>query len=206
MFVAELFESAIQKTVVILPGGFHPFHPGHLSLYTSAQKQFPAADIYYASTNDKSQRPFDFADKQILATIAGVPAGRFVQVKSPFQAKEIVDKYDPASTAVIFARSAKDKDEPPFAGGVKKDGSASYLQLFKGNPAPASQHAYMAYLPVLPFKAGASGITSATQIREKWPTADAAGKMQIAKDLYPASPKVAAKILDKYISEGMYVN
>ena len=89
MYIAELFEAKAQKTLVILPGGFHPFHPGHLSLYTAAQRAFPNADIYYAATNDKSARPFDIADKARLAEIIGVPRGHFVQVKSPFQAKEI---------------------------------------------------------------------------------------------------------------------
>ena len=56
MLIFELFEAQSLKTVVILPGGFHPFHPGHLSLYQSAQKAFPGADIYYAATNDKSER------------------------------------------------------------------------------------------------------------------------------------------------------
>jgi glycerol-3-phosphate cytidylyltransferase-like family protein len=42
MLIFELFEAKpALKTVVILPGGFHPFHPGHLSLYQSAQKMFP---------------------------------------------------------------------------------------------------------------------------------------------------------------------
>lgn len=203
MFLMELFEEVQKKTVVILPGGFHPFHPGHLSLYQSAQKSFPGADIYYAATDDKSQRPFNFADKQTLATISGVPKGHFVQVKSPFQAKEIVGNYDPDSTVVIFARSEKDKDKPPFAGGIKKDGTPSYLQAYTDHPEAASKHAYMVYLPTIEFKAGTSGITSATQIREKWPVADAATKERIAQDLYPADPEQAQSILDKYLGEGV---
>jgi glycerol-3-phosphate cytidylyltransferase-like family protein len=201
MFISELIEArAALKTVVILPGGFHPFHPGHLSLYKSAQKMFPGADIYYAATNDKSQRPFDIADKAKLAQIAGVPAGHFVQVTSPFQAKEIVSKYDPDSTVVVFARSEKDKNEAPFAGGVKKDGSPSYLQHWNNKPQPLSKHGYMAYLPTVQFPAGPSGITSATQIRNMWPIADEKQKQNIVKDLYPANPKVAMQILNKYLA------
>ena len=73
MFVIDLFESSVQKTVVIMPGGFHPFHPGHASLYQSAQKAFPGADIYVAATDDTSERPFPFELKQKLAGFAGVP-------------------------------------------------------------------------------------------------------------------------------------
>jgi hypothetical protein len=200
MLIFELFEAKpALKTVVILPGGFHPFHPGHLSLYKSAQKMFPGADIFYAATNDKSQRPFDIADKAALAQIAGVPRGHFVQVTSPFQAKEIVSQYDPASTVVVFARSEKDRDEPPRAGGVKKDGSPSYLQLWDSKPLPMSQHGYMAYLPTVEFPAGPSGVTSATQIRNMWPQANPQQKAAIVQDLYPGNPEAATQILDKYL-------
>jgi glycerol-3-phosphate cytidylyltransferase-like family protein len=202
MFIFELFEARpALKTVVILPGGFHPFHPGHLSLYQSAEKMFPGADIYYAATNDKSQRPFDIKDKAALAQIAGVPPGHFVQVTSPFQAREIVSKYDPNTTAVVFARSEKDRNEPPRAGGTKKDGSSSYLQLWDGKPKPLNQHGYMAYLPTVQFSAGPSGVTSATQIRNMWPNANAKQKADIVKDLYPGNPRAATKILDKYLHE-----
>lgn len=200
MLIFELFEAKpAQKTVVILPGGFHPFHPGHLSLYTSAQKAFPGADIYYASTNDKSERPFDFADKAALAQIAGVPKGHFVQVKSPFQAKEIVQNYDPASTVLVFARSEKDKNEAPFAGTIKKDGTPGYLQHYTKDALPMSQHGYMAYLPTIQFPAGPSGVSSATQIRTMWPKASPEQKAEITQDLYPKNPQAAQQILDKYL-------
>jgi GNAT superfamily N-acetyltransferase len=204
MYIAELFEAKALKTLVILPGGFHPFHPGHLSLYKSAAKAFPGADIYYAATNDKSERPFDITDKARLAQIAGVPEGHFVQVKSPFQAREITQNYDPNTTVLVFARSEKDRNEPPQAGGVKKNGEPSYLQPYtKGDLAPMSQHGYMVYLPTVQFDAGPSGVTSATQIRTMWPRADDAQKQDIVNDLYPRNPQVAKQILDKNLGGGL---
>jgi hypothetical protein len=200
MYIAELFEARSLKTLVILPGGFHPFHPGHLSLYTAAQQAFPGADIYYAATNDKSERPFDIADKARLAEIIGVPRGHFVQVKSPFQAREITANYDPNTTVVVFARSEKDRNEPPQAGGVKKNGEPAYLQPYAKNPAPMSQHGYMVYLPTVEFDAGPSGVTSATQIRNMWPRANEAQKQEIVADLYPRDPGTARQILDKNLS------
>jgi hypothetical protein len=197
MFIADLFEATSKKTLVILPGGFHPFHPGHFSLYQSAQQAFPKADIYYASTNDKNQRPFDFSDKARLAEIAGVPAGHFVQVKSPFQAKEIVDQYDANNTVLIFARSEKDRAEPPRAGGVKKNGEPSYLQPIGKTLKPLSQHGYMAYLPTVEFT---GGITSASEIRNQWPGATPQQRRAWAKELYPADPVAAQHILDKYLA------
>ena len=204
MFITELFEAAQQKTLVIIPGGFHPFHPGHLSLYRSAQRAFPGATIVYAATDDQKERPFAFVDKEKLAAIAGVPERAFQLVKSPFVAREITQNFDPNTTVLIFARSEKDRDEPPRPGGVKKNGEPSYLQPYaKGDLAPMTQHGYMAYLPTVQFDAGPSGVTSATQIRNMWPQADDAQKNAIIADLYPRNPAVARQILDKYLGGGL---
>jgi cytidyltransferase-like protein len=200
MFISELFEAQTRQTLVLIPGGFHPFHPGHLSLYRSAEAAFPGATIVYVATDDRKDRPFPFAEKQKLAQIAGVKPDHFQLVRSPFVAKEVTDKFDPNNTVLIFARSEKDRNEHPKAGGVKKDGSPSYLQPYtKGNLAPMSQHGYMAYLPVVQFDAGPSGVTSATQIREMWPQANDAQKNEIVTDLYPKNPRVAKQILDTYL-------
>jgi hypothetical protein len=189
MFVAELFEataSPIKKTLVIMPGGFHPFHQGHMSLYNSAVKAFPGADVYIASTDDRSTRPVPFITKQQLSQYAGVPAGHFIQVKSPFQAKEITQHYDPGTTALIFVRSDKDRGEPPVPGGNKKDGTPAYLQPYDKRPAPMSQHGYIAYLPTVKFSVGKRGMTSASEIRSVWPTLNPKQQTALIQKLYPA--------------------
>jgi cytidyltransferase-like protein len=191
-----------MKKVVIIPGGFHPFHAGHLALYQAAQRAFPNADVYVAATNDTSQRPFPFKIKEKLAQLAGVQPGHFVQVKSPFQATEITSKYDPDNTVVIFARSEKDRNKPPQAGGVKKDGTPSKLQLLNDNPEPMSKHVYMTYLPTVKF---GPGMTSATEIRTAWPTLDGRRKTALVMSLYPktrTNPELAqtvVKMLDTAI-------
>jgi len=185
-----------MTTVVIMPGGFHPFHPGHLALYQSAQRTFPDADVYVAATNDKSDRPFDIADKQKIAYAAGVEHGHFVQVKSPFQAMEITSQYNPDRDTVIFVRSEKDANSPPKAGGVKKDGSPSYLQPLLGarRLEPFSKHAYMAYLPTIEFGPGA--FTSASEIRAAWPTLTPKRKLALVMSLYPTTQRDPAGAQD----------
>lgn len=187
MFVSELFEdhSDITKTVVVIPGGYHPLHPGHVSLYQKVVQQMPQADVYMAATDDRSERPFPFAVKHQLAVIAGIPADRFVLVKSPFNPREITSKYDPETTALVIVRSEKDRTEPPIPGGTKKDGSPSYLQPVSEQLEPMSVHGYMAYLPTIEFKAGPQGMTSATQIRTAWPNSSPEIQAQIVADLYP---------------------
>ena len=186
-----------MTTVVIMPGGFHPFHAGHLALYQSAQRAFPDAEVFVAATNDTSARPFPFAVKEKLAKLAGVEPGHFVQVKSPFRAEEITSKFDPNKDTVIFVRSEKDAGKPPQGGGMKKDGTPAYLQPLLGAKRlePFAKHAYMAYLPTVEF---GPGMTSATEIRGAWPTLNDKRKTALVMSLYPATqsnPKLAATVV-----------
>lgn len=197
--------------IVIMPGGFHPFHAGHAALYNSAREAFPDAEVYVAATNDTSSRPFPFAVKEKLAKLAGVESGHFVQVKSPFQAQEITSKFDPAQDQLIFVRSEKDATKPPQAGGVKKDGTPSYLQPFAGQKQlqPFNKHAYMAYLPTVEF---GPGMTSATEIRTAWPQLNEKRKTALVMSLYPKTQnniKLAqnvVKLLDSAIVESDQLN
>ena len=195
-----------MKQLVIMPGGFHPFHAGHYALYQSAQQAFPGADIKVAATNDTSQRPFPFKIKEKLAQLAGVKPGDFYQVKSPFRAEEITKNYNPEDTELIFVRSEKDAAKPPQAGGNKKDGNPAYLQPLAGQDVlyPMNKHAYMAYLPTVEF---GPGMTSATEIRTAWPTLNDKRKTALVMSLYPktqTNPKLAAnvvKMLDTAIGD-----
>jgi len=186
-----------------MPGGFHPFHAGHAALYKSAVKAFNNADTYVAATNDTKTRPFPFAIKEKLAKLAGVADEHFVQVKSPFQAKEITQHYNPDEDVLIFVRSEKDKTEQPKPGGTKKDGSPAYFQPWTGkNLQPFSKHAYIAYLPTVEF---GPGITSASEIRDAWPTLNDKRKTAMVMSLYPTTqknPKLAANVV-KMLDMGM---
>lgn len=172
-----------MKKLVIIPGGFHPFHAGHKALYDAAREAFPSADVYVAATADTSTRPFPFEVKQKLARMAGIDGHRFIQVKSPFQAREITQHYDPNDTVLIFARSEKDRETQPQAGAIKRDGTPGYLQPYKRNGLePMSKHGYMVYLPTVQF---GPGMTSATEIRAKWPTMEPEQKIRLVNQLYP---------------------
>ena len=194
-----------MSTIVIMPGGFHPFHAGHYALYKSAVEAFPNADVYVAATDAKTERPFPFSIKEKLAKVAGVPPGKFVQVKSPFKSEEITQHYDPNRDVLIFVRSEKDRDESPKPGGTKKDGSPSYFQPYNPkNLQPFSRHAYFAYLPTVEF---GPGIKSATEIRNAWPNLNDRRKTALVMSLYPATQKNQrlAEIVVKLLDAGMGV-
>jgi len=186
-----------------MPGGFHPFHAGHAALYQSALKAFPNADVYVAATNDTKTRPFPFEIKEKLAKVAGVQDGHFVQVRSPFQAKEITQNYDPEQDVLVFVRSEKDRDEQPKPGGTKKDGSPAYFQPYTGKDLePFGKHGYIAYLPTVEF---GPGIKSATEIRNVWPKLDDRRKLAMVMSLYPKAQenqKLAQNIV-KMLDLGM---
>jgi hypothetical protein len=193
-----------MKKLVVMPGGFHPFHAGHAALYRQARETFPDADVFVAATDDTSTRPFPFAVKEKLAKLAGVQPGRFVRVKSPFRAEEITQGYDANDTVLIFVRSSKDQDKPPKPGGVKRDGSPAYLQPLSDDPRPMTQHGYMAYLPTVEF---AGGLTSATEIRSRWPGLSDRNKQAMVMTMYPrtkGNARLAATVV-KLLDSAMVV-
>ena len=186
-----------MTTVVIMPGGFHPFHAGHAALYQSERRAFPDAEVFVAATNDTSARPFPCSVNEKLARLAGVEPRHFVQVKSPFRAEEITQNFNPDRDVVIFIRSEKDAGKPPMPGGVKKDGTPGYLQPLMGAKSlePFVQHAYMAYLPTVEF---GPGMTSATEIRTAWPQLNEKRKLALVMSLYPttqSNPTLAKNVV-----------
>ena len=188
-----------MKKLVIIPGGFHPYHAGHKALYDAAREAFPSAEVYVAATDDTTGRPFPFKTKKFLAQQAGIPGNRFIQVKSPFSAEEITQHFDPNETQLIFVRSEKDRDQRPQPGqpgqiitrGPRK-GLAPYLQPYRRNGLePMKDHAYMTYLPTVQF---GPGMTSATEIRAKWPGMDEKQKSALVQVLYPLTAGNDAKV------------
>lgn len=178
-----------------------------MALYNAAREAFPSADVFVAATADTSTRPFPFAVKKFLAQQAGVPGNRFIQVKSPFRAEEIMQMYDPSDTQLIFVRSKKDQQKPPQAGGVKRDGAAAYLQPYKRTGLePFAKHGYLLYLPTVQF---GPGMTSATEIRAKWPEMTPAEKVSLVQTMYPSTMAKAAaagkivSMLDEIIGQGV---
>ena len=192
-----------MRKLVIMSGGFHPFHAGHRDLYLAAKEKFPDAKIVVGTTDDTSERPFPFEIKQALAQLAGVPKSDFVLVNRQFSALEPAIaarvKGQEGDTALIFVRSDKDRGTHPMPpqrdaqgnlplvtrGARKGQPVSDYLEYYEGNEdrlEPMTKNAYMDYLPVREF---GSGMTSATQIRNSWPGMSAEQKQKLVNDMYP---------------------
>jgi hypothetical protein len=197
MFLRELYEAKARRIVAVMPGGFHPFHPGHKSLYDWAVKTFGKANVYVAATNDTKARPFPFEVKKKLAAMAGVPESNFMQVKSPFNNREYADLLDD-NTALVFVRSQKDKSEQPLPDQTKKNGEPGYLRTYTGKDLnTADEMGYMAYGPTINFDFSGMQIKSASELRATWPEMSDEDKLKAAKLMYGNGAEVAVKLLDQ---------
>lgn len=192
-----------MQKIVLMSGGFHPFHAGHAELYRAARENFPDATVLVGATNVQEKRPFPFEIKRMLAKLAGVPEENFLQVSRQFSG------LDPAlapyiqgkknQTVLIFLRSDKERGRQPLPPTRDAKGNlplvtkgpragqpvSDYLKYYEGNEnnlRPMTKHAYMAYLPVKEFGAG---LTSASEIRNHWPSWTHNEKMDLVKNMYP---------------------
>jgi hypothetical protein len=197
MLLRELYEAKAKHIVAVMPGGFHPFHPGHKSLYDWAVKTFGQKNVYVAATNDTAARPFPFDVKKKLASMAGVPESNFIQVKSPFNAMSYQDIVDD-NTALVFVRSQKDKAEQPLPDQTKKNGEPGYLRTYTGKDLnTADEMGYMAYGPTINFDFSGMQIKSASELRAAWPEMSDEDKLKAAKLMYGNGAPVAVKLLDQ---------
>lgn len=164
---------------VLYPGRFQPMGRHHFKSYVHLTRQFGSANVYIVTSDDRTppKSPFTFKQKQQIANEYGVPKNRFVQVKSPYRAIELVSTF-PKDTVLIFAVGAKDmKEDPRFTVGKLKSGKDSYFQLYADNMSnlrPYTEHGYLYVLPHVEIKIPKFGEMSGTALRSVLATADIA--------------------------------
>jgi hypothetical protein len=181
-----------MNLLVVFPGRFHPFHLGHKASYDYLTKKYGADSVYIATSNVQAPAtsPFSYSDKVAMMTKLGVPASHVVQVRNPYQAKEITDSLpDPGNTALIFAISEKDMagEGARFKFGTKKNGDPSYMQPLPEHLErlqPLTQHAYVDIAPTVNFQVRGADANSASEIRQRYIKGSAADRDQIITDLY----------------------
>lgn len=99
-----------MKLIGIYPGRFQPPHKGHYKVYEYLKKMVGEDNAYVATSNfvKVPDSPLSFSDKQQMWAKYKVPSDKIVQVNSPYQAKEILDKYNQDNTAALFLVGKKD--------------------------------------------------------------------------------------------------
>lgn len=189
MFVTELFEGNQAQIKVIYPGRFQPFHKGHAAVYKHLVQQYGADNVFIVTSDktDNDKSPFSFEEKKRMMVLTGIDASKVVQSTQPYRATEIVSKFDPATTILLFAVSEKDMAEDPrFQFAPKKDGSPSYFQAFTdiSQCNPLNKHAYMITVPTFEFQVLGASANSASQIRAQFASSDEATQQKIVADLF----------------------
>ena len=169
-------EQNIKTIVVIYPGRFQPMGRHHAETYKKLSAKFGKSNTYIA-TSDKvklPKSPLNFKEKRKVIFKHGI--GNVIQVKNPYQATEITSKYDPETTAVLFAVGAKDMQEDPrFRIGTKKDGTPGYFQSYEENKnilQPYTQHGYLIVAPHVKIDIPGFDEMSGTTLRKVLATAD----------------------------------
>jgi hypothetical protein len=191
--------------LVIYPGRFHPFHLGHKASYDYLVNKFGADAVYVATSNVQAPvtSPFSYSDKVTMMTRLGIPASHVVQVRNPYQAREIYDNIpDRDDTALIYAISEKDMmgDGARFKFGTKRNGEPSYMQPMPENIKqlkPLTQHAYVSVTPTVDFKVQGVDANSASQIRQLYIKGSDADRNNIIADLYGAVDTELRDIFDQ---------
>ena len=205
MFIRDLYEAPAKRIVAIMAGGFHPFHPGHKSLYDWSVKTFGKENVYVAATNDTITRPFPFDVKKKLASMAGVPADRFIQINtSPFNVKAYTNLLDD-NTALVFIRSDKDRNEEPLPDKMKIDRKTKqltneprYIRSWTGKDVKThDEMGYIAYGPTIDFDFSGMQIKSASELRSTWPNMSDEDKHKAAALMYGDGHDEAVQLLDK---------
>jgi len=165
-----LNESQIKTVVVIYPGRFQPMGKHHAEVYKKLASRFGKSNTYIA-TSDKvalPKSPLTFNEKKRVINKHGIT--NVIQVKNPYQSAEITSKYDPETTAVLFAVGKKDMmEDPRFKVGFKKNGEPSYFQYYddnKDNLLPYTKHGYLYVAPHVSLNVPGYGEMSGTILRQ----------------------------------------
>lgn len=195
---------SVKKIIAIYPGRFQPFSKHHAEAFEWLISKF-GKDCYIATTNkiDGDKSPLNFEEKKQIIDKFGYGAN-LVQVKNPYDAKEITSKFDPKSTAVVYMVGKKDMEESPrFSMQPKKDGSASYFKPYTEDESKLEgleRHGYLIVAPHINIDIPGIGEMSGTNMRKAL-SADVSD--QEYKKLFTGvfgwyDPKIAKMVKDKF--------
>ena len=107
--IAKLNEAKqIKKVIGVFGGRFQPFHSGHAATYDWLKGRVDEAYITTSNIKQPPRHPMNFSEKVRHMTKMGIPRNRIIQETSPYVAKNLLRKYDPETTAVVYVVGGKD--------------------------------------------------------------------------------------------------
>ena len=165
-------DSPIKNIVAIYPGRFQPMGRHHAAVYEWLSGKFGKSNTYIA-TSDKvalPKSPLNFREKFQVIRKHGIT--NVSQEKNVYAPENILKKYNPETTAVVFVYGKKDAGRLNY---TKKDGTPGYFQDFeksKANLKGYETHGYVVIAPHIELKIPGFGEMSGTTLRAALATAD----------------------------------
>ena len=196
-----------MKILAVYPGRFQPFHKGHGMVYKWLKNKFGNATIATSNKVEAPKSPFNFDEKKKMMTLAGVTPSDVQQVTNPYIAKEILRQHDPDTTVLVFAVSEKDMQEDPrFSFKPTRTGKPGYLQPYpkdgKGVEPfgdPERPRGYVIVTPTFQFDVLGKPMTSASEFRKEFASADEDTQKKMVKDLFGKYDASVHRLMDKKI-------
>jgi hypothetical protein len=153
-------EKKIKKVVGIYGGRYQPFGLHHKKTFEWLKKQVDVAYITTSNIKTPPKHPFNYKEKVRHMTKMGIPKNRIINERSPYVAKNVLNKYDSETTAVIYIFGEKDAGR--LAGGTKKSGGKTYYQDYKKNKKNLQgyeEHGYILTAPHVSVKVGGKEVS-----------------------------------------------
>ena len=178
-----LNKDSIRKVIGIYPGRFQPAGVHHYKTYKWLEGKFDKAYVATSNKTDATKSPMNFKEKKMIWTKHGVK--NVTKVKNPYVCEEILKKYDPNTTAVVYVFGEKDAGRLKT---TKADGSPAYYQSYEKNKndlKPYGEHGYFIVAPHVSIKVLGKEV-SGTRIRDLLgsPKHDRMTKTQAFEELF----------------------
>lgn len=179
-----------KKYIVIYPGRFSPWHPGHKEVYDVAVDKFGKENVYIASSNkvELPKSPFNFSEKKKIITtmFSDIPTDHVVEVKNTYSPKEVTGLF-PETTTAIFIVGAKDSE--------RLKGFGDYYKPYSDKEKMDGYRKHGYYYIIDNKKIKMSG----TKVREMFNGDDTKAKEEAFKKLYGTMNKEIFNLLSKKI-------
>ena len=194
----------ITQLVVCYPGRFQPCGAHHATTFRLLKARFSAVNAYTCMlTSNKVElpkSPLNFEEKLRFINAQGIHD--VVQTSNMYGfPTTLVDNFDPATTAVIFAVGKKDMATRfRNAGGLKKNGQPTYHQHYTGNietMVSYRQHGYLIVAPHVRIEMPGIGEMSGSSLRRYLSIAN---KEEFASVMGYHSPELHAKCIEKFVN------
>ena len=169
---------ADKQIIAIYPGRFQPMGRHHFQTYQKIVDEYGLGNTFIVTSNKTGPRsPLNFKEKKDIMMQHGVPESQIIQASNPYAAKEVLEGFDPESTAVVYLVGEKDMTESPrFSNldGVRKDGQPAYLKTMRDGEELLGfdDHGYVGVAPHVSIDIPGFGEMSGTGLRKALKDAD----------------------------------